>query len=78
MLNESDTIRELDVVALLQDLPEQELRAGQTGTVVMTHGDGAAFEVEFIVAPRRSVLATLPRSSILKLRSCKHVESTSA
>ncbi len=39
-------IRELDVVALLRDLPEANLVQGQVGTVVETLGE-SAYEVEF-------------------------------
>ena len=41
-----DTIKELDVVALLHDQPEHELVAGQVGTVVETVEEGV-YEVEF-------------------------------
>jgi len=40
-------IRELDVVALVADLPEHGLKPGDVGTVVLTHGD-AGYEVEFM------------------------------
>ncbi|WP_342087539.1 DUF4926 domain-containing protein [Dyadobacter sp. OTU695] len=40
-------MKELDIVVLTQDLPELELQAGDIGTIVMTHGDSTAFEVEF-------------------------------
>ena len=40
-------MKELDLVALTQDLPELELYTGDVGTIVMTHGDNMAFEVEF-------------------------------
>ncbi len=39
-------IRELDVVALLRDLPQARLVQGQVGTVVETLGE-SAYEVEF-------------------------------
>jgi hypothetical protein len=42
----SETIRLHDVVALLADVPEKNLRRGQVGTVVEELGRGA-FEVEF-------------------------------
>lgn len=40
-------IKELDLVVLERDLPENRLRAGDLGTVVMVHAAGAGFEVEF-------------------------------
>jgi hypothetical protein len=43
-----NNIKELDAVALTCDLPEHGLKRGDVGTAVLTHGDGAAFEVEFV------------------------------
>jgi hypothetical protein len=40
-------IAELDRVVLTTDLPEHGLQAGDLGTVVLVHGDGAGYEVEF-------------------------------
>ncbi len=40
-------IKELDVVALTEDLPEKGLARGQVGAVVDTY-PGGAFEVEFV------------------------------
>lgn len=37
----------LGVVALLEDLPEQNLWRGQVGTIVDILAEGQAFEVEF-------------------------------
>jgi hypothetical protein len=42
----ANRIRELDVVALLRDIPEAKLVQGQVGTVVETLGE-SAYEVEF-------------------------------
>lgn len=42
----SNKIKDLDVVALLRDLPEAKLVKGQVGTVVETLGK-SAYEVEF-------------------------------
>ena len=41
-----DNIEELDVVALLRDIPEKSLIAGQVGTVLEILDKGV-FEVEF-------------------------------
>ena len=43
----TSTIGLLDVVALVDDLPQYNLLRGQVGTVVEILADGAAFEVEF-------------------------------
>ena len=40
-------IRELDSVVLTRDVPEQGLKQGDVGTVVLEH-DGKGYEVEFI------------------------------
>jgi hypothetical protein len=61
------SIKELDIVALLSDLPGEGLRAGQAGTVVFVHAGVEAYEVEFPLEPRRSVVATISPSQVLKL-----------
>jgi len=63
----AEQIKELDVVALLRDLPEAGLCAGQTGTVVFVHNDGEAFEIEFPMEPLRSVVETVEAGNLLKL-----------
>ena len=40
-------ISELDRVVLTTDLPKEGLEAGDIGTVVLVHGDGKGYEVEF-------------------------------
>jgi hypothetical protein len=64
----NERIKDLDIVALLADLSQEGLPAGQTGTVVMTHNNGEAFEVEFILGPHKSVIASVPRTRLLKLK----------
>ena len=41
-------IKELDIVVLKQDVPEEHLKAGDVGTVVLVHRNGVAYEVEFL------------------------------
>ncbi|MCK6560715.1 DUF4926 domain-containing protein [candidate division KSB1 bacterium] len=41
-------IRELDRVVLTADLLEYGLRVGDVGTVVLVHGNGEGYEVEFV------------------------------
>ncbi len=43
----NNAVKLLDVVALIVDLPQDNLWRGQVGTVVETLAEGAAFEVEF-------------------------------
>lgn len=40
-------IDELELGRLTVDLPEHDLRAGDTGTIVLVHAAGKAYEVEF-------------------------------
>jgi hypothetical protein len=61
-------ILELDVVALTCDLAEHGLVRGDVGTAVLVHGDGAAFEVEFVGYDGHTVaLVTLEREKIRPL-----------
>ena len=41
-------IEELASVVLTSDLPERGLRAGDIGTIVLVHQDGAGYTVEFM------------------------------
>jgi len=58
-------LRELDRAALRTDLPAYGLIAGDVGTVVFVHGDGAAYEVEFMTADGETVaVETLEASQV--------------
>ena len=48
-------IREHDCIVLTQDLPEEQLRAGDVGTVVHIHGSAKAYEVEFVTLTGQTV-----------------------
>ena len=53
-------IKEHDCVVLTQNLPEENLVAGDIGTVVHIHGCGAGYEVEFMTLAGETVaVATL-------------------
>ena len=41
-------IQEHDIVILIQDMPQEGLAAGDAGTVVHVHPNGAGYEVEFM------------------------------
>ena len=43
-----NTIKELDAVALVSELPVRGVKRGDVGTAVLVHGDGAAFEVKLV------------------------------
>jgi hypothetical protein len=75
------TINELDAVALTCNLPEQGLVRGDVGTAVLAHGNGAAFEVEFVGYDGHTVaLLTLERSQVrpLETREIPHARELEA
>ncbi len=65
---QSTPVKLLDVVALLDDKPEEGLVAGQVGTVVEVLAPGV-FEVEFLDSSGRTAgLAELRREELLALK----------
>lgn len=74
-------INELDCVALTCDLPHHGLMRSDVGTVVMVHGSGEAFEVEFVGYDGHTVaLLTLERSQVrpLEPRDIPHARELTA
>jgi hypothetical protein len=51
-------IRELDNVILECDLPHYGLTRGDVGTVVLIHGKGAGYEVEFTTLDGETIAVT--------------------
>ena len=45
---DTEMIEKLESVALTEDLPEHGLQHGNVGIVVLVHGRGEAYEVEFV------------------------------
>ncbi len=41
-------MKEHEIVVLMEDLPDQGLRAGDLGTVGLVHGDAEGYDVEFV------------------------------
>ena len=63
-------IHELDAVALTDDLPAHGLKRGDVGTAVLVHGNGDAFEVEFVGYDGHTVaLVTLESAQVRSLRA---------
>lgn len=61
-------IGEFDTVALTRAVEEHGLEADDIGTVVMVHGDGAGFEVEFVTLAGETVaVVTLPVGGVREL-----------
>ncbi len=59
-------MKEHDCVVLTQDLPEEELSAGDVGTVIHVHQGGVAYEVEFIAFTGRTVAVATVHASQLR------------
>lgn len=55
------TLKEHDLVALVSDLPEHGLRAGDVGVIVLVHQGGAGYEVEFTTLAGATVAVTTVR-----------------
>jgi hypothetical protein len=65
-------MKEHDTVVLTDDLPEHSLAKGDVGTIVMTHADGAGYEVEFVTLEGETLaVVTLPAA---KVRPVAHGE----
>ena len=74
-------ILEHDCIVLTADLPEESLEAGDVGTVVHIHGDGAAYEVEFMTLTGQTVaVATVLPAQLrpVSKRDVTHVRELSA
>ena len=59
-------IKEHDCVVLTANLPDEGLEAGDVGTVVHIHKDGAAYEVEFVTLTGRTVAVATVEASQLR------------
>ena len=53
---------ESELVVLTRDLPERHLRAGDVGTIVMVHGNGTGYEVEFTTLSGQTIDVVTLRS----------------
>jgi hypothetical protein len=74
-------IKEHERVVLTKNLPEENLEAGDVGTVVHIHKDGAAYEVEFVTLAGRTVaVATIETSALRSVgkRDISHVRELRA
>lgn len=59
-------IKELDCVVLTRDLSDEGLKAGDVGTVVHIHRDGAAYEVEFMTFTGQTICVATVQPSHLR------------
>lgn len=69
-------VKEHDCVVLTQEIPQEDLQAGDVGTVVHVHGHGAAFEVEFITFDGQTVAVATVLSSQLRPVGRKDIAHT--
>ena len=59
---------ELELVALTEDLPQHGLVEGDIGTVVLVHGQGEGYEVEFTALSGETVaVLTAARAQVRAL-----------
>lgn len=59
------TIAAFERVVLNRDLPKENLKAGDVGTVVHVYESGAGYEIEFLTPSGRTIaVATLGASDI--------------
>ena len=64
-MTEGSIVRELEMVVLRRDLPAARLEAGDVGTVVLAHADGAGFEVEFATLAGETIaVVTVPAEDL--------------
>ncbi|OLE53086.1 MAG: DUF4926 domain-containing protein [Acidobacteria bacterium 13_1_20CM_3_53_8] len=69
-------IKEHDCIVLTEDLSEEGLKAGDIGTVVHIHQNGAGYEVEFMTLTGETIsVVTLMASQVRPLarRDIAHV-----
>jgi Domain of unknown function (DUF4926) len=58
-------IKEHDFVVLTEDLPKERLKAGDIGTVVHIHENGAGYELEFMTLTGETIaIVTLLASQV--------------
>ena len=68
-------MKELELAALKEDLPEHGLVKGDIGTVVLVHGAGAGYEMEFATLSGETVaVVTLKANQVrpIKPREIAH------
>ena len=64
-------IHEHDCIVLTSNIPAENLQAGDVGTVIHIHEDGAAYEVEFITLTGQTVaVATILANQLRAVSKC--------
>ena len=71
-------IETLERVVLTNNLPEQGLRAGDVGTIVLIHNQGEGYEVEFVALDGETIgVVSVYANQVRRVRSGEiaHVRS---
>lgn len=74
-------IHDLETVVLMTDIDEFGLKAGDIGAVVLVHGEGRSYEVEFVTLNGETVaVITVKAQQIRRIREGEiaHVRSVEA
>jgi len=66
-------IDELESVVLECDLPESGLARGDVGTIVLVHGNGAGYEVEFTALDGGTVAVVTLNASQVRMASGREI-----
>ncbi len=66
-------IKEHDCVVLTSDLPGEDLKAGDVGTVIHIHKGGVAYEVEFTTLDGRTLTVATVESKQARAVSSRDV-----
>ena len=69
-------VAEYERIVLTEDLPQEDLRAGDVGIVVFVHMRGAAYEVEFLALDGATVAVATVEAR--QLRPVDHADITHA
>ena len=58
-------MKELETAVLTEDIAEHGLREGDLGTIVLVHGEGSGYEVEFVTLDGETIaVVTLSASQV--------------
>ena len=74
-------IKEHDCIVLTAPIPVEGLEAGDVGTIIHIHGEGAGYEVEFTTVSGETIAVATVLPSQLRLvspRDVAHARETSA
>jgi hypothetical protein len=71
-------MKELDVVTLLDDLPEHGLKKGDRGTIVHEYRGHSAYEVEFIAPSGKTIAIVTLTTAKVRLAESVTIRSAGA